>query len=299
MKIGFSLPQHGSQASDGAQVAYYATEVEKAGAQSLWVGERLLAATNPKVGYAGKNTIPDEFNSVLDPFVLLGIAAAATERVRLGTNVLIAPLHRPVHLARSLTTIDVVSGGRLLPGFGIGWSPEEYEAADVPFTHRGARLDETLDALEAIWTTDPAGYRGRFVTVPEHRSELKPVQRPRPPIHLGAFNPAGLERIGRRADGWLPVVPVPGPPGWGRQLLKLRTVIDRAAEQAGRDPGAIGTVLRVNVAAGTDPSLIDETIETVHAETGYDDFFVDLMYITDTVDEMLETAIGLLDRLRD
>ncbi|MFI1916438.1 TIGR03619 family F420-dependent LLM class oxidoreductase [Nocardia sp. NPDC020380] len=299
MKIGFNLPQHGAQASDGAKVAYYAAEVEKAGAESLWVGERLLAATNPKVGYGGKSTIPDEFNSVLDPFVLLGIAAAATEHARLGTNVLIAPLHRPVHLARSLTTIDVVSGGRLIAGFGIGWSPEEFEAADVPFTHRGARLDETLDALQAIWTTDPAGYRGRFVTVPEHRSELKPVQRPHPPIHLGAFNPAGLERIGRRGDGWLPVVPVPGPPGWGKQLLKLRAIIDRAAEQAGRDPGTIGTVLRVNVAAGTDPARIDEAIESVHAETGYDDFFVDLMYITDTVDEMLETATGLLDRLRD
>ncbi|MBL1073755.1 TIGR03619 family F420-dependent LLM class oxidoreductase [Nocardia sp. 2] len=296
--MGFSLPQHGSQAQQGAQTARFAAELEQAGADSLWVGERLIAAVDPTVGYAGKDTIPDEFNAVLDPFLLLGVAAAVTERVRLGTNVLIAPLHRPVLLARSLTSLDVMSGGRLVPGFGIGWSPEEYEAAGVPFTHRGARLDETLDALEAIWTTDPASYRGQFVTVPAHRSELKPVQRPRPPIWLGAFSAAGLARIGQRGDGWLPVAPVPGPPGWGKQLLKLRAVVDRAAESAGRDPETIGTIVRVNVAAGTDPALIAQTIEQVAADTGFDDFFVDLMYVTTSVDAMLETAGGLLDRLR-
>ncbi|MFE3730909.1 TIGR03619 family F420-dependent LLM class oxidoreductase [Nocardia sp. NPDC059154] len=298
VKIGFALPQHGSQAREGARVAHYATALEQAGADSLWVGERLIAATNPKVGYAGKDTIPDEFNSVLDPLLLLGIAAAVTERVALGANVLIAPLYRPAQLARALTTVDVVSNGRLIPGFGIGWSPEEYEAAEVPFTHRGARLDETLDALEAIWTTDPAGYRGRYVSVPEHRSELKPVQRPRPPIYLGAFSPAGLARIGRRADGWLPVVPVPGPPAWGQQLLKLRGVIDEAAVAAGRDPKDIGTVLRVNVAAGTDLELVAATIEKVAADTGFDDFFVDLLYVTDSLDGMLDAALQLLARLR-
>ncbi|WP_330180899.1 TIGR03619 family F420-dependent LLM class oxidoreductase [Nocardia sp. NBC_01503] len=297
MKLGFSLPQYGAHAAQGARIARYATAVEQAGAQSLWVGERLIAATDPSVGYGGKDTIPDEFNAILDPFLVLGIAAAATERVTLGTNVLIAPLHRPAHLARSLTTLDVVSGGRLLPGFGIGWSPEEYAAAGVPFTHRGARLDETLDALEAIWTTDPAGYEGRFVSVPRHRSELRTVQRPRPPIYLGAFQPAGLARIGQRADGWLPVVPVPGPPDWGEQLLKLRGVIDQAAEAAGRDPGSIGTVLRANVAAGTDLELVARTIETVVADTGFDEVFVDLMYVTDSVDAALDAAGFLLDRL--
>ncbi|MEC3956265.1 TIGR03619 family F420-dependent LLM class oxidoreductase [Nocardia sp. CDC153] len=298
MRIGFALPQCGPQARQGAQIAHFATVLEQAGADSLWVGERLLAATNPKVGYAGRDTIPDEFNSVLDPFVLLGIAAAVTERVTLGANVLIAPLYRPAQLARALTTIDVISDGRLIPGFGIGWSPEEYEAAGVPFTHRGARLDEILDALEAIWTTDPAGYQGRYVTVPEHRSELKPVRRPRPPFYLGAFNPAGLARVGRRADGWLPVVPVPGPPGWGSQLLKLRAVVDQAAVEAGRDPQAIDTILRVNVAAGTELALVADTIESVVADTGFDDVFIDLLYLADTVDASLDTALALLQRLR-
>lgn len=298
VKIGFSLPQFGTQASQGDQVMRYAAAVEQAGADSLWVGDRLIAATNPTVGYGGQDTIPDEFNAILDPFLVLALAAAVTDRVRLGTNVLIAPLYRPALLARSLTTLDVVSGGRLVPGFGIGWSPDEYEAAGVPFTHRGARLDETLDALEAIWTTDPAGHEGRFVSVREHRSELRTVQRPRPPIYLGAFSPAGLARIGQRAEGWLPVVPVPGPPGWGARLLHLRAIIDQAAVAAGRDPGTIHTILRVNVAAGSSVAQVADTIEQVVAETGFDDVFVDLMYLTDSVDGMLAAATELLERLR-
>ncbi|WP_458687509.1 TIGR03619 family F420-dependent LLM class oxidoreductase [Nocardia tengchongensis] len=296
MKIGFSLPQFGSHAREGARIAQYAVELEQAGADSLWVGDRLIAATHPTVGYGGSDSIPAVFNSILDPFVLLGIAGAATERVRLGANVLIAPLYPPAQLARSLTTIDVVSQGRLIAGFGIGWSPEEYAASHVPFNHRGARLDETLDALDTMWSTDPAGYTGRFVTVPEHRRELQPVRRPS--IHLAAFNPAALARVGRRGDGWLPVVPVPGPPGWGKQLLALRAIIDDAAVAAGRDPEAIDTVLRVNVAAGTDLEQVAATIETVAADSGFDDFFVDLLYVTDSVDTMLDAALRLLARLR-
>jgi probable F420-dependent oxidoreductase len=298
MKVGVSIPQHGAHAHEGHRVAEFAIEMEKAGAHSLWVGDRVLAATNPKVGYAGADTIPAEFNSVLDPFLLLGIAGAVTERVRLGTNVLIAPLYRPALLARSLTTVDVASRGRLVAGFGIGWSPEEYEAAGVPFTKRGTRLDETLDALEAIWTTDPAGYSGTLVSVPEHRVELKPVQRPHPPIHLAGFTPATLERIGRRADGWLPVVPVPSASEWDSRLVALRGVIDRAAEEAGRDPGAIETIVRVNVKAGTPVEQIAETIERNSAATGFDDYFVDFMYATDSVDGAMVAVTRLLDLLR-
>ncbi|WP_256627446.1 TIGR03619 family F420-dependent LLM class oxidoreductase [Nocardia otitidiscaviarum] len=298
MKIGFALPQYGPQAAEAARVTGFAAALEAAGADSLWVGERLIAATNPTVGYAGTDTIPAEFNAVLDPFLLLGLAAAGTERVRLGTNVLIAPLYRPALLARSLTTLDIASGGRLVPGFGIGWSPEEYAAAGVPFMRRGVRLDETLDALETIWTTDPASYTGRYVSVPSHRSALRPVRRPRPPIWLGAFSAEGLARIGRRADGWLPVLPVPGPPGWGARLTELRGVIERAAATAGRDPATIGTTVRVNVAAGTDPELIVTAVEKVAADTGFDDFFVDLMYVTRSVDRMRDTALALLERLR-
>ncbi|MEV0295984.1 TIGR03619 family F420-dependent LLM class oxidoreductase [Nocardia sp. NPDC050710] len=298
MKVGFSIPQIGPQAREGARVPEFAAELEHAGADSLWVGDRLIAATDPQVGYAGTDTIPPEFNSILDPFLTLGLAAAATERVRLGTNVLIAPLYPPVVLARALTTLDVASRGRLVPGFGIGWSPEEYAAVGVPFTRRGARLDQTLDALEAIWTTDPAEYVGSLVSVPRHRTELKPAQRPRPPIHLGGFAQTMLERIGRRADGWLPVVPVPGPPAWGTRLVASREVIDQAAERAGRDPSAIETIVRVNVQAGTPLEQIADAVRRTAEQTGFDDYFIDLMYVTDSIDGALASAGRLLELLR-
>ncbi|MEU7364004.1 LLM class flavin-dependent oxidoreductase, partial [Streptomyces olivaceoviridis] len=130
MRIGFALPQFHRQAFEVARVAEFAREVERAGAASLWVGDRNLAAVQPSIGYGGQGTtIPPELNPAADPFVLLAVAAAATEHVLLGSHVLIAPLYPPVQLARALTTIDLISGGRLLAGFGIGWSPEEYEAA--------------------------------------------------------------------------------------------------------------------------------------------------------------------------
>ncbi|WP_433667624.1 TIGR03619 family F420-dependent LLM class oxidoreductase [Nocardia sp. CA-136227] len=296
MKIGFSLPQIGAQAHQAAGIAEYAAELERAGAHSLWVAERLIAATNPKIGYGGSSTIPALFNSVLDPFVVLGLAAAATNRVRLGTNVLIAPLYKPAMLARSLTTLEVASNGRLDTGLGIGWSPDEYEAAGVPFSQRGARLDEMIDALKAIWTNDPASYTGKYVSVPEHRSELKSLQRPHPPIHLSGTAPAALTRIGHRADGWLPMLSEPGQPETDAHLVELRTQIDRAAEEAGRDPASIATVVRVNVARGTSDDEILATVETTAKVTGFDHFLIELLQVGDDLETMTGVALRLLQR---
>ncbi|MFI9503548.1 TIGR03619 family F420-dependent LLM class oxidoreductase [Nocardia sp. NPDC052566] len=298
MKIGFALPQFGGQAHEGAQVARFAREIEAAGADSLWVGDRMFAAVDPTVGYGGGPTIPPEFNAILDPFALLALAAGVTERVRLGTNVLVVPWYPPALLARSLTTIDVISAGRLTPGFGIGWSPEEYQAANVPFTARGARLDETLDALEHIWTTDPAEYRGARVSVPRHRSELKPVRRPHPPIHLAGFTPESLARIGRRAQGWLPVLMVPGPAEQADYLVQQSEIIARHAEIAGRDPHEIATVVRVNPAANTTAQQIADAVHRLVDATSFDDIFVDLTYPANTVDGALDVAADLLKLLR-
>ncbi|WP_280361072.1 LLM class flavin-dependent oxidoreductase [Nocardia wallacei] len=213
---------------------------------------------------------------------------------RLGSNVLVAPWYPPVALARQLTSIDVVSGGRLLPGFGIGWSPEEFEAAGVPLRERGARLDELLDVLAAMWTTNPVEHRGRHWTVPPSWVDLKPAQRPHPPIYLGAFTPPGLTRVGRRADGWLAVVQVPGRTHRADELEQQRAVIDEAARAAGRDPQAIHTFVRVNVAAGSRIEQVAETLRLL-TDNGYEDTFVDLMFAVSGIDEHLEWADRLLN----
>jgi probable F420-dependent oxidoreductase len=280
--LGFALPQFGESARD--DLVRFARCAEELGAASFWVGDRLLAAVEPRVGYGGTDIIPVQFRTSLDPFVALTVAAAVTDRPRLGTSTLVGPWYPPVQLGRQLTSIDVVSRGRLIAGFGIGWSPEEYRAAGVPFAGRGARLDELLDTLERIWTTNPVQHQGAHWSVPSSWIDLKPVQQPRPPIYLGAWSPAGLTRIGRRADGLhLDAL------GWQRRT------IDAAATAAGRDPAAISTNVRVNVADGTS---LDEVADAVGllADNGYTDAFVDMMYVVTGTEAQLEWVERLLAR---
>ncbi|MFE6104358.1 TIGR03619 family F420-dependent LLM class oxidoreductase [Streptomyces laurentii] len=297
MKLGFALPQFHRQAFEVARTAEFAAAVEEAGAASLWVGDRNLAAVNPVVGYGGRGTtIPEELNPAADPFVLLGIAASATRRVLLGSHVIVAPLYPPVQLARSLTTVDLISGGRLLPGFGIGWSPEEFQAAGLDFAHRGARMDELLDALDVLWTEDPARYEGAQLSVPAHHSPLKPARRPRPPFYLGALSERALRRVARRGDGWLPLCVVPSYVDIDG-LLAQRALLDRLTREAGRDPEAIDTVLRVNIDAGTATSLVADTVRRVYERTGIDHFMIDSMYDADSVDAALALAQDVLKRV--
>jgi probable F420-dependent oxidoreductase len=224
----------------------------------------------------------------------LTVAATATTTAQLGTSVLVAPWYPPVQLARQLTSIDVISGGRLLPGFGIGWSPEEYQAAGAPFRRRGAQLDELLDALVSLWTANPARHEGARWSVPESWVNLKPVQRPHPPVYLGAFTQAGLKRVGGRADGWMAGVQAPG--GVNMDMLNWqRQTIDDAARAAGRDPSAIHTYVRVNVAKGTPVDKVADAVRVL-ADNGYPDAFVDLMYVATGTDAHLEWVERLLAR---
>jgi len=291
--LGFALPQYGESAHDN--LARFASAAEQLGADSLWVGDRLLAAVHPSVGYVGKDTIPEEFRTCLDPFVALTVAATVTTTARLGSSVFVAPWYPPAQFARQLTSIDVISGGRLLPGFGIGWSPEEYQAAGAPFRRRGAQLDEVLDALDALWTANPATHKGQRWTIGESWVNLKPVQRPRPPIYLGAFTPPGLKRVGERADGWMAGIQVPGS---GIKLLNWqRQAIDDAARAAGRDPSTIQTYVRVNVADSTPVDQVADAV-TLLAANGYPDAFVDLMYAVTGIDAQLQWVETLLAKTR-
>ncbi|TDC75964.1 TIGR03619 family F420-dependent LLM class oxidoreductase [Streptomyces hainanensis] len=292
MHIGFSLPQYGAMSDQLDKLAGFARQAEELGADSLWVGDRVLAAVNPSVGYMGTDTIPWQLRTMLDPFVALSVAASVTERVLLGTSTLIAPWYSPLLLARSLTGVDVVSGGRLIPGLGTGWSPEEYQGVGVPWQEWGARLDECLDVLEAVWTTEPvARHEGRHYAFPAAHIGPKPLQRPRPPIYLSGFAPASQRRAARRADGVLPVaVPVRG------SAFDPATVINqplrevrRIAEAEGRDPAGIDAILRINpTTESTVPEIADIILRTGD-ETDVDHVFVDFVHLADQgVDQALE-----------
>ncbi|WP_432198183.1 TIGR03619 family F420-dependent LLM class oxidoreductase [Streptomyces sp. bgisy027] len=299
MQIGFTLPQMGPLAHQPEEVARFAREAETLGADSLWVGDRLLAPVDPTVGYAGGDLIPEAFHSVLDPFALMTVAATVTERVRIGSNVLVAPWYAPALLARSLTTIDRISGGRLMPGFGMGWSPEEYQAVGIPMGERGARLDECLDALEELWSANPAGYQGRYWQIPQTYADIKPAQAPRPPLYLAGFAPAAMQRVAQRADGWLPVH-VPGAGQFDPTSVNepMRSIRARAKE-FGRDPAALRMVLRVYPASGASLDQVVDTIMRAGRDTDVDHAFVDMMNIAASVDDSLDKVERILKAVRN
>ncbi|WNE99041.1 TIGR03619 family F420-dependent LLM class oxidoreductase [Streptomyces luomodiensis] len=301
MRIGFALPQFGPLAHQPEDIARFARQAEELGADSLWVGDRLLAPVDPSVGYGGTDAIPPEFRTALDPFTVLATAAAATERVRLGSDVINAPWYPPAVLARSLTTIDLLSGGRLLVGLGTGWSPEEYEAVDIPMSERGRRLDECLDALHAWWTENPVEYRGDHWTVPASHIDLKPASRPHPPVYLAAFAPAAVRRVARRADGWLPVAVVPAKPGAPDPIAALTEQLGgvrAAVEREGRDPAAFDVILRINPSADASVDDIVTTLVRAEREAGVQHAFVDPTYLAKNADQALDLVERVLERAR-
>ncbi|AQW53591.1 TIGR03619 family F420-dependent LLM class oxidoreductase [Streptomyces violaceusniger] len=301
MRIGFALPQFGPLAHHPEDIARFARRAEELGADSLWVGDRLLAPVDPIVGYAGTDVIPPEFRAALDPFTVLATAAAVTERVQLGTDVINAPWYPPAVLARTLTTVDVLSAGRLLVGLGTGWSPEEYEAVDIPMAERGRRLDECLDALDAWWTRNPVEYRGDHWTVPASHVDLKPASRPHPPVYLAAFAPAAMRRVARRADGWLPIAVVPAAPGAPDPIATLAEGLGgvrEAVEREGRDPSAFDAILRVNPSAGASVDDIATALVRAEREAGIQHAFVDLIYLGKDADQALDLVQRVLERAR-
>ncbi|MEV1292589.1 TIGR03619 family F420-dependent LLM class oxidoreductase [Pseudonocardia sp. NPDC049635] len=244
-------------------------------AASLWAGDRLLAAVEPSVGYGGSDTVPEVFRASLDPLALLTAAAAVTTRVQLGTSTLNAPWYPPAVLARHALTVDRVSGGRLLLGLGTGWSPEEYAAVGVPMAERGDRLDEALDVLDTWWNDDPVAHDGPTATIAPSHVRVKPHGIP---VYLAGWAPRARRRIARRADGFLPVV-TPGVRDLDAAVARPWAELRAAAAEAGRDPAAIGAVLRVNLPPGSTVADAASTLCRVRDETEVPHAFVDLMYL--------------------
>lgn len=283
MRIGFGVPQFGEAAARVDRTAEFAAGAEERGAASLWTGDRLLAAVDPRVGYGGRDTVPAEFRAAHDPLALLTAAAAGTSRVQLGTSTLNAPWYPAALLARQVATVDNLSGGRLLLGLGTGWSPEEYEAVGVPMTERGARLDEALDVFGTWWHDEPVAHEGRFATIAPSHVRAKPHG---VPVYLAGFAPRARRRIAERADGFLPVV-TPSVRDLDAAVSTPWAQLRAAAAEAGRDPGGIGAVLRVNLPAGSTAADAVATLHRVRDETDVEHAFVDLMYVTADHDKAL------------
>ena len=171
MFLGFGVPVSGVWATPGNQVRLV-QRAEELGYRSAWTFQRLLVPVEPEPDARSGMEV---YRSVLDPVVSLAHLAGRTDRIRLGVAVLNMPFSSPALMAKQLTTLDIVSGGRLDVGLGVGWSRVEFVASGVPYEHRGARADEFLTALRALWTEEVVEFRGRFYQIFFARMQPKPV----------------------------------------------------------------------------------------------------------------------------
>jgi probable F420-dependent oxidoreductase len=204
MRIGAKLPNSGALALEPG-VAELARVLEAAGFDSLWVADHIVMPREIRSRYPfaadGRATWATD-TPYLDALVALALAAASTERVRLGTAALVLPLRNPVEFAKQAASIDVASGGRLELGVGAGWLQEEFAALGVPFSGRGARLAEWIRIARECWTGTPAGRTSEHYALPDDVLCLPTPAHPIP-VLVGGHSPVALRRVGRLGDGWL------------------------------------------------------------------------------------------------
>lgn len=261
MRIGYAIGNIGPIGS-AESISKISQRAESLGYDSLWTVERLLWPAEPQTPYpvTPDGHLPEEYKHVLDPLDTLTFAAALTKKVTLGTSVLDMPFYNPTVLARRLTTIDILSNGRLRVGLGLGWSQDEMEAAGSSLKERGARADEFLAVLKTIWGPDPVAFKGKYYSVPKSHVSQKPVQKPHPPIYLAAFAPPALKRLATMADGWNPVMVPPA------GMAQMFDGVKQMAKAAGRDPSKLQLIVRANVILsdkplGADRALFSGTFE--------------------------------------
>lgn len=233
MKVGLAFAS--SVGIDGKAALEVCRRAEAAGFESVWGGEHVVLPDTiiSKYPYTSDGKIPAEPDTPIpDPLIWLAFAAAAAPRLRLGTCILIVPQRNPLVLAKELATLDQLSGGRVELGLGVGWLQEEFKALGVPWEHRGARNDEYIAAMRALWAGPHAEFHGEFVDFAPATCSPRPVNGSIPVI-VGGDTDAAIRRAARIADGYFPGE------GDAERLGGLIQRVRRAAEEAGRDPDSI------------------------------------------------------------
>ncbi len=241
MRFGLRLPTFslGARTASLAEMGRYLRRAEALGFEAAVTIDHLLT------------TPPAYACTWLEPIALLSALAGVTERIRLGTMVLVLPLRNPVYFAKEWATLDVLSGGRSILGVGVGWAEEEFQLMGVPRRERGRRMEEALELLQALWAGDRVTYEGRIFRVRDLTIDPKPVQKPHPPIWIGGgsqpfekiyaqhvpdITPV-LRRIARYADAW-----VPHSSATAEMVQRDWAAIERAAHEFGRKPADIRVV---------------------------------------------------------
>ena len=259
-------------------VADMARSAEAAGFESVWTVEHVIYPDGYESTYpydpSGKMmAAPD--SPIPDPLIWLAFVAAATETLRLATGILILPQRNPVVLAKEVATLDSLSGGRVDLGIGVGWLREEFDALGVPFERRGARTEEYIGAMRALWSTDNAEFHGEFAEFSRASVNPKPTNAT-VPVHIGGHSRTAAERAGRIGDGFFP--------GKGN-IVELVDVMRQSAATAGRDPLGVEVTFGNAAVLGSDPVGAVEEL----AAAGVDRVIVpSFMFLRDTTASMAE-----------
>jgi len=276
MDYGIVLPHFGSFAREevARRIVAAAEAAESLGYSTIWVIDHLVLPAKIEGGYAFNPLDP-----FLEPLTVLGALALKTTRLKLGTAVLVLPYRHAIYTAKSLATVDVLSGGRLVVGVGAGWMEPEFNALGVPMAERGSRTNETIDVLKALWTQDTPGYVGRHYNFGNIKFVPQPLQKPRPPILVGGMTRGALQRVARRGDGWIAMGK--GPDDLKAPLETLRELTIKA----GRKPGE----LHISMLPLATPSL-EQVVKDIprYAEVGVHHLYLSFRAWTGEFSQMME-----------
>jgi probable F420-dependent oxidoreductase len=301
VRVGVSLPNVGLDHGKDMLLPV-AEAAERLGFDSVWAAHHVTLPYERESRYpyarSGTEVAMSPGMQWLDPLVTLSLVAAVTDRVRLGTSVLVLPYRNPVNLAAEAAALDVLSAGRFVLGVGAGWMREEFRALGIDPAERGARTDEHVQALRALWTEDPASFSGRFTRFDNVVLATAPRTEGGPPIWIGGNTDAALRRALRHGDGWHGFELYPEDMGGIRERLA------RAGEEVGRDPAGLTlSVVRGLVPPGREQesfipdrrmlggsaaAVVDELGR--YAEHGVEDVVIQVSLLAPLVPEALEWA---------
>ena len=255
MQLGCHLPTQGPVATREALLTF-CRKAEEQQVASLWVSDHVVFPTANTSNYPGGRFPHTPETPYLEPVAVLAAAAMCTERARIGASVFILGHRHPIVMAKMLTTIDTLSNGRLICGFGVGWWAEEFAALGIPFHTRGRQGDEILRVLKELWTSDTPQFDGEFYRFSNIGFAPKPVQKPHPPLWIGGNSPGALRRVVTLGDGWHATSQSP------EQLRYSLECLQQAAEKAGRPLDTLALSLRLplrtDAVQGSRQAIIDQ-----------------------------------------
>jgi probable F420-dependent oxidoreductase len=300
MKFGFSLIVRGREATPD-NFARIAERAEALAIDSLWCSAHIILPPQVKSGYVLIPGLkhPEHWKEAYwEPFTVLSYLAALTSKLTLGTSVVIAPMHNPIELAKQVAEVDQLSRGRFVFGIGVGWFEEEFEVLGQDFHNRGARTDEAMEFMKALWRGDPVSFAGKYYHVDNACFSPKPYQQPAPPIWVAGSSKAAMKRAARIAQAWHPVRATP------EYLANARVELDAYLEAAGRTSESLEIAVKLPLVFQDGPPQAEQAqtqgrvVDIVDAIERYRQAGASHL-VFDFVPESLATALDTMERFAE